>query len=138
MNLADARSAIIIDLGRMNVQYNKSVFDEWVLVKLATDQGAILAYDGPRADSYQRRFKEDIVMLRTEMEARHLSVGDFEFVNEAKGTQFDACIRLGQASYLFCNNTTKSMAEIRQDPLWLAAQKPFVDLGAKFRASPLE
>ena len=67
-----------------------------------------------------------------------MAVGDFEFVHDGHGTHFDACIRLGRAGYLFCNHTTKSMTDIRQDRLWLAAQKPFVELSAKFRADPLE
>lgn len=138
MNLADARSAIILAIGRMNALYQKPVFDEWVLVKLASEQGAILAYQGPRVESYQRKFKEDIGPLRAELEERHMSVGDFAFVHDGVGTRFDACLRLGQSGYLFCNNVAKSMTEIRQDPLWLEAQKPFVDLSTKFRADPLE
>lgn len=138
MNLADARSAVILALGRMNAAYRKPVFDEWVLVKLAREQGAVLAYDGPRIDSYQTLFKRDIVPLRAELDQRKLAVGDFEFVQTAHGTHFDACLRLGNAAYLFCNNTALSMVEIRQDPLWLEAQKPFVELAAKFRADPLE
>ncbi|MBL9213876.1 MAG: hypothetical protein JNG83_00220 [Opitutaceae bacterium] len=138
MNLADARTAVIAALGRMKSLYAQPVFDEWVLVKVASEQGAVLAYDGPRADSYQARFKADIAPLRAEIEARQLAIGDFEFVNTAHGTHFDACLRLGKAAYLFCNNTTKSMIEIRQSPLWLAAQKPFVELSGKFRSDPLE
>jgi hypothetical protein len=138
MNLSDASSAIILAIGRMNALYNKPVFDEWVLAKLASEQGAILFYQGPRAETYQRKFKEDIVPLRAEMEERHMAVGDFAFVPNAASTRFDACIRLGSASYLFCNNIEKSMADIRQDPLWLEAQKPFVTLGEKFRNNPLE
>ncbi len=138
MILTDATSAVILALGRMNALYNKPVFDEWVLVKLAAEKGAILFYHGPRAESYQRKFKEDIVPLRAELEQRRMAVGDFAFVPDAVGTRFDACIRLGPASYLFCNNIVKSMADIRQDPLWLDAQKPFVDLSSKFRMDPLE
>jgi hypothetical protein len=137
MNLADARTAVIHALGRMNSVYRQPVFDEWVLVKLAREQGAVLAYEGPRADSYRIRFKADITPLRAELEQRHLAVGDFEFVPTAHGTHFDACLRLGVAAYLFCNHTTKSMIEIRQDPLWLEAQKPFLDLATRFRDDPL-
>jgi hypothetical protein len=138
MNLEDARSAIILALGRMNALYRQTVFDEWVLVKLASEQGAILAYHGPRAETYQGRFKEDIVPLRVELEERRMAVGDFAFVPDAVSTRFDACVRLGPASYLFCNNIGKSMADIRQDPLWLEAQKPFVQLSERFRKDPLE
>jgi hypothetical protein len=138
MNLADARTAVVLALGRMHTLYRQPLFDEWVLVKLARETGAILAYEGPRADSYQRRFKTDIAPLQVEMEGRKMAVGDFEFAPNAHGAHFDACIRLGPAAYLFCNHTAKSMNEIRADAHWLAAQKPFVELAAKFREDPLE
>lgn len=139
MNLHDARLAITQTLSRMNALYNQTVFDEWVLVVLEREKGAILSsYDGPRAELYQRKFKEDVQPIRTELAQHKLAVGDFVFVPDAIGTRFDACIRLGQSSYLFCNNVEKSMADIRQSPLWLDAQKPFVDLSSKFRADPLE
>jgi hypothetical protein len=138
MNLATARTAIIAALGRMDMFFNKPVFDEWVLVKLAPEQGAILAYSGPRADNYQRKFKDDLALLRLELDQQHLAVGDFAFVHNAKGTRFDACIRLGPASYLFCNHTEKSMTDIRQDPLWREAQIPFAELSQIFQRNPLE
>ncbi|HEX2860344.1 MAG TPA: hypothetical protein VHN79_01840 [Lacunisphaera sp.] len=138
MNLADARSAVALAMGRMNSIYSKPLFDEWVLVKLASEQGVVLAYEGPRPDTYQAHFKTEVAQLQAEMEQRHLTIGDFEFVQTAHGLHFDACIRLGTAAYLFCNNTTKSMIEIRQDPRWLDAQKPFLDLATKFRSDPLE
>lgn len=137
MKLVDARFAITSALGRMNALYQKSVFDEWILFKLSSDQNVILGYEGPRADSYQQKFKEDIVPLSAELNQRKMSVGDFAFAQDASGTGFDACIRLGPASYLFCNNTTQSMQDIRKSPLWLSAQKPFAELSGKFQADPL-
>lgn len=122
----------------MNAAYGQPVFDEWVLVKLASEQGAILSYHGPRAESYQRQFKSDVAPLQTELAERHMAIGDFAFVTDATGTRHDACIRLGESAYLFCNHTTKTMAEIRSEPLWLQAQKPFADLSDKFRHDPLE
>jgi hypothetical protein len=138
MNLADAKSSVVFALGLMNAAYNKVLFDEWILVKVSKEEGAILSYEGPRQEGYQRRFKTDVAPLRVEMDGRKMAVGDFEFAPHAHGTFFDAGIRLGPGAYLFCNNTGKSMTELRQDPLWLAAQKPFVDLANKFRADPLE
>jgi hypothetical protein len=137
MNLPDAHVAVLQALVRMKALYQQPVFNEWVLVKVARETGAVLAYDGPRADLYQANFKKDIAPLQAELETRKMAVGDFEFVNEAHGTYFDACIRLGPAAYLFCNHTTKSMKDIRRDERWLEAQKPFVELSAKFRADPL-
>lgn len=137
MNLDTARTAINTALGRMNLFFNKPVFDEWILVKLAAEQGAILAYSGPRADTYQRKFKDDLVLLRAELDQQHLAIGDFAFVHDGKGTRFDACIRLGDASYLICNHTEKSMTDIRQDPLWREAQIPFAELSQIFQRNPL-
>ena len=137
MNLVTAESLIATALGRMNALYSQTVFDEWVVLSLQASRGGILAYHGPRAENYQRRFAADVEPLRAEMEGKNLAVGDFEFAPAAVGTRFDACLRIGQASYLICNHTGKSMAEIRQDPLWLHAQKPFVELSGKFRADPL-
>ena len=137
MNLPDAHVAVLQTLARMKALYGQPVFNEWVLVKLARESGAVLAYDGPRADLYQAKFKSDIAPLQAEIEARKLAVGDFEFAQNAHGTHFDAVIRLGPAAYLFCNHTTKSMTDIRRDARWLAAQEPFVELSAKFRDDPL-
>ena len=138
MNLDTARATVIAALGRMNHLYNQPVFDEWVLVKLASESGAILAYSGPRADTYQKQFKSDIVKLRAELEQQKLSAGDFAFVQGADGTQYDACVRLGSGAYLFFNHTAKTMDEIRKDPLWREAQGPFVKLSEMFRQDPLE
>jgi hypothetical protein len=137
MNLPDAHVAILRAFGQMKAIYGQPVFNEWILVKIARESGAILAYDGPRADQYQSQFKKDVARLQAEMDTRKMTVGDFEFVNEAHGTQHDACVRLGPAAYLFCNHTTKSMHDIRRDPKWLEAQKPFVEFAASFRSDPL-
>jgi hypothetical protein len=138
MNLVTAESLISAALGRMNTLYSQTVFDEWVVLSLHGSRGGITAYHGPRAESYQRGFAADVGPLRSEMEGKRLAVGDFEFAPEAAGTRFDACLRIGQASYLICNHTGKSMAEIRKNPLWLQAQKAFIELSGKFRADPLE
>jgi hypothetical protein len=138
MNLVTAESLVTAALGRMNALYSQTVFDEWVVLSLQAGRAGILAYQGPRAESFQRQFAADVEPLRAEMEGKSLAVGDFEFAPAAAGTRFDACLRIGQASYLICNHTGKSMAEIRQDPRWLRAQKPFVELSGKFRADPLE
>ena len=53
------------------------------------------------------------------------------------GTGFESFMVLGKGTYLICNNTVQSMDGIAQDPLWLGAQVPFVDLSDKFRAEPV-
>jgi hypothetical protein len=138
MNLSAAEVHITAALARMATLYGKPVFDEWLIVSLQASSGSIRTYQGPRPESFHKGFGEDAGPLRAEMEGKHLAVGDFEFAPEASGTRFDACIRVGASSYLLCNHTVKSMAEIRSDSKWLRAQKPFVELSAKFRDDPLE
>jgi hypothetical protein len=138
MNLADAHTATVQALARMNSAYRQTVFDEWVLVSIKPDRGVILAYTGPRADTYKQQFAQDIQPLQQELAGRKLAVGDFAFTQSALGTSHDACVRVGDAAYLFCNHTTKTMADIRSSPSWLEAQKPFVALSEKFRNDPLE
>jgi len=138
MTLDAARTAIVNTLERMNAAYRETVFDEWVMVSIKPDRGVILAYYGPRADSYKKHFASDIRPLRADLAEQKLGVGDFAFVATATGSKHDAVMRIGDLGFLFCNHTMKSMAEIRQSPLWREAQKPFVELSEKFRADPME
>ena len=97
----------------------------------------ILAYSGPRAESFTKQFHRDSGPLFAEMQGKQYSVGDFEFVDQARGSHFDACVRLGETAYLLCNNTYGSMSELRADSRWREAQKPFVALTEKVRVDPL-
>lgn len=137
MNLDTARTHIIATLGRMNALYARTVFDEWVLASITPGKGIILAYQGPRTESYKQSFARDIQPLNAELGSQKLAVGDFAFVQGATGTQHDAVMRLGDAAFLFCNNTTESMEQLRQSPLWLKAQAPFVQLSELIRKDPL-
>ncbi|MBA3849570.1 MAG: hypothetical protein C0502_06185 [Opitutus sp.] len=137
MNLANARTAVAAALGRMNAAYGQPVFNEWVLVSLRADRGAILAYEGPRQEKYKQQFTLDLQTMLKELSGQKLGVGDFAFASDAAGTHYDACLRLGESSYLFCNHLTRTMREIRENPLWIEAQKPWVELSQKFLADPL-
>jgi hypothetical protein len=138
MKLDAAKSCIADALGRMDALFGATVFDEWVVVSLHAGRSGILAYSGPRAEGFRLRFAVDVGPLRSEMTGRQPAIGDFEFAPDATGTHFDACLRLGAASYLICNHTTQSMEQIRKSPNWIEAQKPFVALSEKLRADPLE
>lgn len=137
MNIETAVTHLNSCRERMDALYQKPVFDEWVLVLLVQGKGTVLAYIGPRAESFTQKLHADSAPLYAAMEGRHYGVGDFEFVQEAKGSRFDACIKAGENIYLFSNNTYGSMAELRADPRWREAQKPFVALTEKFRADPV-
>ena len=136
MDLATARNHIVAALARLNAVYGQTVFDEWAVLGLGGAQG-VLAYAGPRPDSFRRSLPDDAAPLRAEAAGQPNSVGDLVFAIETGGTRYDAFLRLGESSYLVCNHTTKSMAEIRANPGWIKAQSALFDLGEKFRADPL-
>ena len=137
MTLESARPLITAALARMAALYGRPVFDEWVVISLGAEAGGILAYAGPRAESFRKSFAADAEPLRAAMAEKNYEVGDFEFAADSAGPRHDASLRLGGASYLVCNHTGRSMAEIRADPRWLKAQAAFFELAEKFRADPL-
>ena len=119
----------------MNAAYGQAVFDEWAV--LGVGGHGVLAYHGPRPERFRREMPEDAVPLRTEAAGQPINVGDLVFALEADGPRYDAFMRVGEASYLVCNHTTKSMADIRANPSWLKVQPVLFELGEKFRADPL-
>lgn len=121
----------------MNALYEGMVFDEWAIVALPAKGATLVAYEGPRAEDFRRRFLADIAPLSAELAGSNLPVGGFAFAATAQGTHFDACIRLGTHAYLLCNHTARTMDEIRANPRWLRAQKPFAELSEAFTADPL-
>ena len=137
MDLAVARTHITAALARMNAAYGQPVFDEWAVLGLG-GPGGVFAYSGPRPDRFRRQMPDDAAPLRAEAAGQPSGIGDIVFALEAGGTRYDAFLRLGQASYLVCNHTTRTMAEIRTNPGWLKAQPVLFELGEKFRADPLE
>ena len=66
-----------------------------------------------------------------------LAVGDFEFARHGFGTKVEAFMVVGEGIYLICNNTAQSMSGIANDPLWLSAQVPFVEMSDRFRSDPI-
>jgi hypothetical protein len=138
MNLDTARQHLRACRESMDALYQKPVFDEWVVVSLVNGRAAVHAYEGPRAEKFEKQLHGDSAPLYAEMQGRQYSPGDFEFVDTAKGSRFDACVKLGQSLYLLCNNTYGTMADLRQDARWRQAQKPFVELTEKFRSDPLK
>ena len=121
----------------MNARYKKPVFDEWAIVSVQDRPRRLLAYIGPRRENFQRDFLADAGPLRVGLLTEKCQVGDFEFARHGVRTGFDSFMSLGKGLILICNNTVQSMDGITQDPLWLAAQVPFVDLGERFRSDPV-
>lgn len=137
MNIDTASQHIKACRDQMDALYQKPVFDEWVVLRLRQGRVEIMAYTGPRAEKFRTELHRDSAPLMSQMQGNYYGVGDFEFVDNAGSSRYDACIRMGQNIYLLCNNTYGTMAVLRQDPRWREAQKPFVDLTEKFRADPL-
>lgn len=137
MTLDHALELIKSCAGQMDARYKKVVFDEWAIISLAEKKGRVLAYLGPRKEGFQKNFLTDAGALRAGLLTQKHNVGDFEFARHGIGTGFEAFLVLGEGIYLICNNTVQSMDGITQDPHWLAAQVPFVELSDNFRADPL-
>ncbi len=121
----------------MNERYVRSVFDEWAVVSLAGSSGRVVSYVGPRKAGFQRNFTRDMGALRQGILANDGAPGDYDFSRHETGTGFECYMVLGPGVYLICNNTGQSMDTITQDPRWLSAQVPFVELSECFRADPL-
>jgi hypothetical protein len=137
MTLEHANELIKSCAAQMNARYKKTVFDEWAIVSLAGNKGRLLAYIGPRKAGFQENFLADAGPLRSGLLTQKYDAGDFEFARHGIGTGFESFMALGEHVFLICNNTVQSMDGITQDPHWLDAQVPFVELSDKFRADPL-
>lgn len=137
MTLEEAKKQIIACARQMDAQYKRTVFDEWAIISLEEQKGRLLSYIGPRKSGFQTNFLADAGALRASLLGGHVNIGDFEFARHGVGTGFESFLVLGKGLFLICNNTVGSMESITKDPLWLAAQVPFVELSDKFRADPL-
>jgi hypothetical protein len=138
MDLETARGHIKVCLDRMRASYSRVVFDEWAILALVGKSAGIAAYGGPRAEVFLRTLSQDAEPLRARANGRKFAEGDIEFVPDAKGTHYDAFMKIGPASYLVLNHTTKTLDEIRADSKWLAAQPALFELTEKFRADPFD
>ncbi len=138
MTLEQATQLINTCAAQMNARYKQTVFDEWAIISLAQQKGRLLAYIGPRKAGFQKNFLEDAGSLRAGLLNRQGNIGDFEFAREGVGTGFESFMILGDGTFLICNNTVQSMDGITQNPLWLSAQVPFVELSEKIRTDPLQ
>lgn len=139
MTLDEAWSKVRRCARDMNARYQGVVFDELAIVSFSDNQPRTLSYQGPRREAFDSQFPADSAALRSRVRrgGQNYGVGDFEFSHEGTGTSFEAFVVLGQEICLVCNNTTKSMSAIAANPLWLAAQVPFVELAESMRADPL-
>jgi hypothetical protein len=122
---------------QMDARYGQVVFDEWAIISLAARRGRVLAYMGPRKEGFQKNFRTDVGALREGLLNPKYSVGDFEFARHGVGPAFEAFMVAGRGAYIICNNTVQSMDTIAQQPQWLGAQVPFVELSERVRADPL-
>jgi hypothetical protein len=122
---------------QMNDRYGQVVFDEFAIISLAQNKGRVVAYVGPRNETFLKNFTKDLGSLRAALLDPNYNIGDFEFSRHGVGTTFEAFMVLGKGIYLVCNNTVSSMEQIAKNPKWLNAQIPFAELSEKVRANPV-
>ena len=135
MTLEEVSQQIKACKEQMDSRYGSPVFDEWAIVSLVENKAKVLAYTGPRNDDFLKNFARDLGTLRSALTSDSYGPGDFEFARHSTGTVYEAFLVLNRGLYLICNNTNKSMDDITKDPLWLAAQVPFVELSDEFRSN---
>ncbi len=137
MTLDQAVEEVSRQFERMERLYGKLVFDEWALVAVRERRVLVLHYAGPRRDDLVQVFEQDLHEFGAELMTGGKELGNYDFARFASGTHFDAYLVVGDECFLFCNNTTQSIAGITRDPRWLNAQVPFVELSEHFRTDPL-
>lgn len=133
----EAYPLIATTMSRMDALYGRTIFDEWLVVRFGASTATVEHYVGPRIGDCLASFNKEVAPLRREASDRAHEPGDFDFARAAAGTNFDALLKLGTDSFLFCNNTTSTMEQIRANPAWLKAQVPFANLSEKFRNTPV-
>lgn len=138
MSPTEAYKLIGTAMARMSVLYGKTLFDEWVVVRLGANTATVETYEGPRLAECLATFARDVAPLRREASDRAHGPGDFDFARAAGGTQFDALLKIADDAYLLCNNTGCTMEDIRAVPAWLQAQVPFANLSERFRNDPVK
>lgn len=137
MDLETARRHIQTAFDRMRAAYQGSVFDEWAILGLAAKGSGVLAYQGPRAEAFRKNVPADSAPLRKIAAGRQFAEGDIEFVPDAADTHYDAFMKIGSASYLVLNHTSKTLDELRGDEKWLKVQAILFELSEKFRSDAL-
>ncbi len=137
MTLENIAAEIKTCAEQMNARYGFVVFDEWAVISLIENKARVLFYAGPRNDDFLKNFVRDLGSLRTSLRDTRYGPGDFEFARHGTGTGFESFMVLGQGVYLICNNTSESMDSIAQNPRWIGAQVPFVELAERVRSNPL-
>jgi len=137
MTLDEAINAVDTQMRRMKEIYRKPVFDEWAIVAVLGGKARALHYSGSRREEFLECFSQDAQAFGTDLRRPAHNLGDFDFARHGEGTRFDAYLVVGEGLFLLCNNTRQSMTTITQDPLWLSAQVPFVELSEVFRSKPL-
>jgi len=137
MKLNEAIALIKQQTERMNSLYGSTVFDEMAIVSFRDKKGRILDYSGPRKESFQKNFANDVEELKSELLTKIHEPGDFEFARHGTGQLLDAFIVAGNDLYVIWNATASSMAEITKEARWLKAQVPFAELAEQFRADSI-
>lgn len=137
MTLDEAIATVETHLARMNDLGGRVIFDEWALVTVFGRKARILHYNGPRREALPSTLAEDLRPFTRDLVRGEQYLGHFDFSPSAQGRAFDAYVVVGDGCFLICNNTTHTMADIREHAEWRRAQIPFAELSECFSSDPL-
>jgi hypothetical protein len=133
MDLISAREQIETNVARMRAVYGDVVFDEWAVISPT----GVLAYAGPRPETFAKDLPKDVAPLKLSMADRELQPGDIELARQADGAKHDVVVRLGAKTYLLLNHTSKTIDELKAGPRWFEIQRSLFALSERFRSDPL-
>ena len=137
MDLDTARRAFSKSLSLIDDCLERTVFDEWMFVSLVGLERTILHYSGPRPQTAEQQFAEDLRPLGRELVEHHHRVGNVDFAPDGNGPAFDVLITLGFGHFAILNDTRGSTSDLRLLPDWYTAEAELIRLGDVFLADPL-
>jgi hypothetical protein len=137
MNLDSARRIITKALVSADDLLGRTAFNEWMLVSLVGLERQVLYYAGPRPETAQEQFADDLRPLARELIDHRHRIGKVDFVPDGDGPAFDVLITLGAGLFAILNDTSGTTTDLRREAAWREAEARIIQLGDCFVHEPL-
>jgi len=136
MKLDQANKLIQLCAEQMNARYRKVVFDEWAVISLTDNKGRLLSTWVPGRPGSRKTFSPTRANCGARCSLSSLTRG----ISSLPATEWGPGLNRSWP----WGGIIPDLQQYRpihgryhQDPLWLSAQVPFVDLSERFRNDPL-